>query len=331
MKKSILFYSAMVSLAIALSPVSAYSAGFQRAIVADPDGSPLEVGIWYPSQASEKSVTIDLATMSVGVDGQVEGRGLPLVLLSHGSGSSFMGHFDTAIALADAGYVVAAVTHTGDNHVDQKRSVYIMDRPRQISRVIDHMLTSWEGRAAINVERVGMFGFSSGGFTTLVSVGGRPDFSRIGPVCQQHPEDYACLLVAKSRRAGIAPPPASPIQDERIKAAVVVAPALGFTFSPAELKDVTVPIQLWRAEDDLILPHPRYAEEVRRSLPHMPDYRIVPKAGHFDFLPACDTELANVAPFICKSNPGFDRKQFHHAFNSAVLEFFDRTLRHKSI
>jgi predicted dienelactone hydrolase len=41
--------------------------------------------------------------------------------------------------------------------------------------------------------------------------------------------------------------------------AVVAAPALGFTFSPDGLKNVTVPVQLWRAEDDVIVPHPRYA------------------------------------------------------------------------
>jgi hypothetical protein len=40
--------------------------------------------------------------------------------------------------------------HTGDNYADQSRSADIMDRPRQVSRVIDHMLSTWEGRAAID-------------------------------------------------------------------------------------------------------------------------------------------------------------------------------------
>lgn len=249
--------------------------------------------------------------------------------MSHGTGGSFIGHFDTAIALADAGFVVAAVTHTGDNHADQSRSVDIMDRPRQISRVIDHMLATWDGRAAIDPARVGMFGFSAGGFTTLASIGGLPDFSKVGPVCRQYPGDFACQLLAKSG-GNVTEPTTSAIAnaaDPRIKAAVVAAPALGFSFAPDGLKNVKVPIQLWRAEDDAVLPHPRYAEAVRLALPQTPDYHVVPKAGHFDFLAPCSSALASIAPPICTSAPGFDRVGFHTSFNAAVVGFFNKTLR----
>ena len=101
-------------------------------------------------------------TMSVAVNGSVHGKALPLVVMSHGNGGSFLGHHDTAIALADAGFVVAAVTHTGDNYKDQSRGTDVMDRPRQMSRVIDHMLSSWDGRGTIDAARVGMFGFFVG-------------------------------------------------------------------------------------------------------------------------------------------------------------------------
>ncbi len=265
--------------------------------------------------------------MSVGLDGPVEGRALPLVVMSHGTGGSLMGNYDTAIALADAGYVVAAVTHTGDNIADHSRSIFVMDRPRHISQVINHMLSSWDGHAAINPARIGMFGFSAGGFTTLVSIGGLADFSRIGPMCREHPGDFACQLAAKTGQAGFPPPDPRPVQDQRIKAAVVAAPALGFTFSPDGLKNVNIPVQLWRAEDDALLPHPRYAEEVRRALPRAPDYRVVAKAGHFDFLAPCSPALANVAPAICKSDPGFDRIAFRQDFNPSVVDFFNKNLK----
>lgn len=252
---------------------------------------------------------------------------MPLVVMSHGTGSSFLGHDDTVIALADAGYVVVAVTHTGDNYADQSRSVFIMDRPKQISRVIDHMLSSWDGRATIDSEHIGMFGFSAGGFTTLVSIGGIADLSKVGPMCREHPDDFACQLMAKTGQAGIAPADSSLAQDQRIRAAVVAAPALGFTFSPDGLKNVRIPVQLWRAEDDAILPHPRFAEAVRRALPEVPDYHVVPKAGHFDFLAPCSVALANIAPAICKSDPGFDRVAFHQTFNASVVDFFGKNLK----
>lgn len=315
---------------LALTGACAHAAGFQRGFAADPDGKPLEIGIWYPSSAAVQPVAMGPTTMSVAVNGAVQGKALPLVLVSHGTGGSFLGHFDTAIALADAGFVVAAVTHTGDNYADQSRSVDIMDRPRQISRVIDHMLASWVGRAAIDPARVGMFGFSAGGFTTLASIGAVPDFSTIAPMCRQYPGDFACQLLAKSGGSNVAAPAASALTkaaDARIKAAVVAAPALGFSFAPDGLKNVKLPMQLWRAEDDTILPHPRYAEAVRLALPQAPEYHVVPKAGHFDFLAPCSSALATIAPPICSSAPGFDRVAFHASFNSAVVGFFSKTLR----
>ncbi|WP_211462330.1 alpha/beta hydrolase family protein [Collimonas silvisoli] len=117
-------------------------------------------------------------------------------------------------------------------------------------------------------------------------------------------------------------------KDPRIKAAVVAAPALGFAFAPDGLKNVTVPVQLWRAEEDAILPHPWYAEAVRLALPQPPEYHVVPKAGHFDFLHPCSEAFAARAPDICNSAPGFDRAAFHVMFNTSALAFFDKALKH---
>lgn len=317
----------LAALGLALSATAACAAGFQQGLAADPQGKALEIGIWYPSRAAAAPLAMGPNTQTVAVNSPVEGKGLPLVVVSHGTGGSFMGHYDSAIALADAGYVVAAVTHTGDNYRDQSRAIDIMDRPRQISRVIDHLLSTWDGRAHINPARIGIFGFSAGGFTALVNIGGVPDFTRIGPVCKDHPEDYGCQLLAKASPTDRSVPSTAPATDVRIKAAVIAAPALGFTFAPDGLKQVRVPVQLWRAEDDVILPHPRYAEAVRQALPQAPDYRVVSKAGHFDFLVPCSLALAQLAPEICKSAPGFDRAAFHQTFNAAVIEFFGKTLK----
>ena len=305
-----------------------HAAGFQHGFAADPNGKPLKIGIWYPSVATPKSLSIGPTTMSVALGGPVAGRGLPLVVMSHGTGGSFLGNVDTAVALADAGYVVAAVTHTGDNHADGSRSIFVADRARHIRSVIDHMLSGWEDRATVDPARIGIFGFSAGGFTALASIGGQADFSKLAPMCREHPNEYACQVIAKSGQAGLAPPDWSGARDPRIKAAVVAAPALGFTFTPDGLNNVTIPIQLWRAGDDAILPHPRYAEAVRRALPQEPDYRVVPGACHFDFMAPCGEALEKIAPAICTSGPGFDRLAFHQSFNTSVVDFFGKHLKH---
>ena len=204
-----------------------------------------------------------------------------------------------------------------------------MDRPRHISRVIDHMLTQWSGKDRIDAARIGVFGFSSGAFTALASVGGLADLARIAPHCQQHPGDYACQLMARqpAGTAALVTAMAQPAREARVRAAVVAAPALGFTFTQTSLAAVSVPVQLWRAEDDAVLPHPWYVEPVRAALPQPLDYRAVPKAGHFDFLAPCTPRFAAMAPPLCSSQSGFDREAFHREFNAAVVGFFKVALK----
>lgn len=324
--------AAAASLVITLAGAPAHAAGYQTGLAADPLGQPLEIGIWYPSAAKPASLTLGPTTLHVARGAAVQGRNLPLVVISHGNGGFFLSHHDTASALADSGFVVVAVTHTGDSYADQSRSTFVMDRPRHISRVLDHMLGTWPDRGVIDPARIGVFGFSSGGFTALVSIGGLPDFNRVQPLCAQHPGDYACGLLARSGGNVPALPTygTSGAADPRIRAAVVAAPALGFTFSAEGLKNVKVPVQLWRAENDVIVPHPRYAEAVRLALPQAPDYRVVANAGHFDFLAPCSSALAAIAPPICTSAPGFDRAAFHADFHGAVVAFFGKTLAGRS-
>src|SRR5215510_2632066 len=81
---------------------------------------------------------LGLFQQAVAPKAALTGDRLPLVLISHGVGGSLASHYDTVLALAQAGFVVAAVTHTGDNSQDQSfvgNRRDLIDRPRQISRV----------------------------------------------------------------------------------------------------------------------------------------------------------------------------------------------------
>lgn len=309
--------------------MSVQAAGFQLVDTKGATHQPMQVAIWYPSAALPAETSMGLGFQNVAAGGKIEGRSLPLVIISHGTGGSAFSHFDTALALADAGFVVAAVAHPGDNHADQSKSVFVLNRPEHVKRAIDYMLAEWPDHDHIDARRVGIFGFSAGGFTALVSAGGKPDLTLIGPHCAKHPGHFACMLLSKHN--GPLPQSESTstvnLKENRIRAAVVAAPALGFTFGDEGLRDVRIPIQLWRAEDDTVLPHPWYAEAVRNALPVPPEYHVVPKAGHFDFLASCSERLAAVAPQICTSQQGFDRNAFHEKFNADVVAFFSKTLR----
>ena len=296
-----------------------------------PDGSnpPIEVGLWYPAQGTPRATRVGLFTQALVPDGVPLGRNLPLVVISHGNGGDFAGHSDTALALAEAGFVVAAPTHTGDNYRDQSRALDLPGRVRQLSAVIGAVTAAWMP-GAVDAARIGAFGFSAGGLTVLIAAGGEPDLRRIGPHCAAHPSFFDCRLIAA--RTGTAAPAGAargaPFpHDPRIRAIAVAAPALGFAFDAGRLRAVTVPVQLWGAGDDAVLPDPFYAEAVRSALPSPPEFHLVPHAGHFDFLAPCSAALARVAPPICTSEVGFDRAGFHRAFDAALIGFFTRTLR----
>ena len=304
------------------------AAGFQTLEIANPAGKPISVAVWYPSADAVQPRKLGTFSQSVASDGAIQGKALPLVLISHGNGGYQYSHHDTALALADAGYIVAAPTHPGDNYADQSAALDILARPRHMSATLDYLLGKWQHREHIAPSRIGIFGFSSGGLTALVSIGAQPDLKKVFSHCAAHPKQFACTLVAahgeQARHA--ASTATAGLHDTRFRAAVIAAPALGFTFDAAALRSVTIPVQLWRAEEDEILPHPWYAEQVHLGLAREHDYRVVPGAGHFDFLAPCTAQLAAIAPAICTSQAGFDRSVFHRKFNADLLAWFNKTL-----
>jgi predicted dienelactone hydrolase len=317
---------AALALTATAAPALAANAGFTVVQAADPQGgAPITVGIWYPTDAPAKPMQLGIADQVAAPGAPLVGDHLPLVVMSHGNGGFFGGHADTAQALAEAGFVVAALTHTGDNYADQSRATDMPNRPRQLSVLIDYMLTASPMHAAIDPARVGAFGFSSGGFTVLVAAGGEPDLTMVAPHCKAHPDFFDCKLTASH------PLPANVSKavwthDARIKAVVSAAPAIGYSFSKAGLSKVTMPLQLWRAENDQILPDPFYASTVRANLPKAPDWHVVPNAGHFDFLTPCNDMGRTTAAAICGSAPGFDRAAFHKDFDAKVVGFFKANL-----
>jgi predicted dienelactone hydrolase len=325
------FATVCAALALVFSPAAAQAAnvGFSELRVANGDGKPLAVGVWYPTGAAPEDRPIDLYVQHVAPNGPVEGHRLPLIVVSHGNGGALADHFDTAVALAEAGFVVAAVSHTGDTHGDQSRAAYIMDRSQHIKRLIDFMLNEWSDHARIDAGRVGMFGFSSGGTTALISIGGVPDLRLTEAHALAHPDYYDAQMAKRLSLAFVRSdaPRDTWVRDTRIKAAVIAAPAMGYAFGRLGLKEVSVPIQLWRAESDHILPHPDYAEAVRIALPTPPEYHVVPNADHFDFMTPCSEALRQRVPQICISHPGFDRAAFHQTFNREVVRFFEEKLR----
>jgi predicted dienelactone hydrolase len=272
----------------------------QQASADDPGHQPIPLVIWTPSQRA---------------------AGVPLVVLSHGTGAGPLSHVDTAKALAEAGFVVVAPMHPGDNFEDDSavgKPAWFVDRSRHLSRVIGFMLERWSGHSSIDSKRIGTFGFSAGATTALIALGGELDLTSVGPHCATSPE-FVCKII---RQTEDTEPPVW-THDARVRAAVIAAPGLGFAFKPESLAAVDVPVQLWGGSADETVPYASNTARVQKALPGPLDFHDVPDAVHLSFLSPCTAESPR---FLCQDKPGFDRVAFHERFNRAVVAFFQRSL-----
>lgn len=288
-------------------------------------GPNLTGAIWYPCEAKPKDV--ELGDLGVGVDYgligvtdcPVTGAKLPLVIVSHGYVGWFGGHHDTAAALADAGFVVAAINHPGDSAKDSSKkddlSSFVL-RPTDMVRLLDFMLQDWKDRAVVDPAKIGLFGFSKGGYTGLALIGAAPDFGRYARGCTD------ASKFCEQLRSGEIPALA---QDARIRAAVIADPIPGF-FMQSNLAAIRIPVQFWRAEVGIGIIDPEGTARVARALPGKPEVHSV-RASHFAFLAPCSPQLRAALPRICTDKPAeFDRSAFHREFNESVARFFHEQL-----
>jgi predicted dienelactone hydrolase len=122
----------------------------------------LSGAIWYPCAAEPTRVALGMLSVGAEFDLKgvencpVTGAKLPLVVFSHGRGGWFGANHDTEEALADAGFIVAAINHPGDTTNDSSRRDTLPvwgSRPADMVRLLDFMLNDWKDRATIDPPR----------------------------------------------------------------------------------------------------------------------------------------------------------------------------------
>ncbi|MBW7968547.1 dienelactone hydrolase [Bradyrhizobium sp. BR 10289] len=294
-------------------------------VPADVSGPALAGVVWTP--CATRPVPSETAALPGVVNCPIDGKGLPLIVVSHGRRGSFLAHSDTATALADAGFVVAAINHPGDTAKDAGRTdafSVLIERPQDMRRLTDFMLGVWKEAPVLDPQRIGLFGFSRGAYTGLVVIGGNPDFGALAGLCEKTGASTPKCVAVREGRA----PTEAPVHDPRIKAAIIADPPLiEGLFTRERLAEVTIPMLLWRSAlggDGVV---PEAIDELVPALSVRPDYRIAPNSSHFSFVRPCPPQLAEAAPVLCTDPPGFDRRAFHAEFNAAAVTFFRTQLK----
>ena len=291
------------------------------------------VALYYPTKDLARPMTMGPYTLNVAIRGEPERQVKGLILLSHGTGGSELGHSSLAEALARSGYLVAALRHPGDNWQDTSLltndpSRYFVERPRQASRVIDALLSdpAWKDRIARDAQgpRVGAVGHSAGGYTVLALAGARADLARIGAHCQANAAAdpiFCGMGRARLASAGLG----LDVADRRVRALVAMSP-VGVTLTADSLASFKLPVRIYVAELDRFLVPKFHTDWVASKLPGA-DIRRVPNAGHFAFMDKPKWPLPTADGDVGADPEGFDRAAFLWQLAEQLPAFFDQAWR----
>ncbi|SED99645.1 alpha/beta hydrolase family protein [Bradyrhizobium erythrophlei] len=326
----------LLALPVLMSPTAAEAAeaGWRQLTIPVSPTNPtaIPVALYYPTQTPARAIPMGAFTVRVAIGAPPDAKFKGLIILSHGTGGSEIGHTSLAEALAQHGYLVAALRHPGDNWEDhsiwqQPPGTFFTERPRQASRVIDALLAApeWKDKIATDAQgpRIGAAGHSAGGYTVIALAGGQVELSRIGEHCKTDSKDDPLFC---SMGGGSKSPPATtllpPATDPRVRAVVAMAPA-GVFFTAASLATIKTSTAVYAAERDRWLVPRFHAEWVAQNVPHA-EFHMIPNAWHFAFMDRPGTPIQTLDGDAAADPPGFDRELLLTQLRNDLPAFFDK-------
>ena len=204
---------------------------------------PVRIYLWEPQVAAPDGLT-------------------RLVLLSHGTGASGRDLAWLAEPLAQAGFLVAAVDHHGNNWVDGYAApgfVLVWERPADLRHALNFL------ERERRIDWVGTAGFSAGGYAAAALLGARLDAELLrllvegrlpDPAIPEYPGAFEWLrrTTTPDTIGDLLKAAGSDQSDDRVRAAFLVCPGDGGMSSAASLRAVTRPVEIRWADADVITP-----------------------------------------------------------------------------
>ena len=185
---------------------------------------------------------------------------VPLIIVSNGLGAKRSRFAELATYLASYGFAVAIPEHPGTSHRRQQEFIEglhqenfeatdFVDRPLDISFVLDSLakMNRNELNNKLDLENVGIFGYSIGGTTALSLAGANLDFAHLERECNETLDLTNISTLYQCRALEITKRNVS-LADDRIDAAFLFVPFGNILFSESELKKVKTPM-LWQVVD----------------------------------------------------------------------------------
>lgn len=262
--------------------------------------------IMYPTGTAEQTVQLGPYPTELASDAEVLEGTFPLVLISHGTGSTPFAYRMLAQHLARNGFIVGMPEHPFNNRNDNSLEgtmQNLANRPRHIRMAIDWFFVNEGFAEKVIPNDVSVIGHSLGGYTALAAAGGEPtSFPHESPDGQP-------------QRIEVTP-------DPRIQSLVLLAPASVWFQSEEALRMINIPILMLDAEKDPFTPA-FHAQIIMNGVADRDkvQYRTVQNAGHFSFLSPFPASMVSPSFPPSQDPPGFDRIQFQEELYAEITRF----------
>ncbi|MCQ8184317.1 alpha/beta hydrolase family protein [Parvularcula maris] len=306
---------------------------------------PVTTTLWYPANASSEMSLVEIPSdRPIFVGGFAarnaaiaEERAYPLVLLSHGTGGSGLQMMWLGRALAEQGYIAAAVDHHGNTAAEERYDPRGFRMPwhraQDLSVVIDRLLEDEQWGSSIDQENVAAAGFSLGGYTVTALAGGLTDLDRLASFCagperdatcepqSEYPdaeEDFVALLEHDPALDEAIRQSQRDFSDPRITRFALLGPALLQAFTDDSLRAIEASVLVIGGGDDDIAPVATNAKRLADLAPEA-TLHVAEGANHYAFLDPCTARGRRFVP-AC-ADGGASRQSVHEETIALLLDF----------
>ncbi|NVK75711.1 MAG: dienelactone hydrolase family protein [Oceanospirillaceae bacterium] len=307
-------------------------------------GKNLAITVWYPSDKNGQRIQVGNTQIFKGVsaiENALPTKGShPLVVLSHGSGSNIQSMAWLATSLAKAGFIVAGPNHprttTGDSTPEDTPKLW--ERTHDLSTLISFLTSDDKWHEYVDVNRIGVIGFSLGGAAAMEIAGARADLDDYVHYCEKFPTMADCHWFA-SGQAYIDGRPVKvdafdlrqvdralfeqSNRDVRIKSAVLVDPSVAMAFNKQSLEDIHIPMTFINLGRPETVPVSVAAKTLAKEAPQGTIVNVN-DAVHFSFLPECQNsakaflkKIGEIDP-LCEDGGTRARADIHAELESLI-------------
>jgi predicted dienelactone hydrolase len=325
--------AASQALAAQNDPGTRYRAGYEASRITDPARTrPIHLDVWYPAEADETTHRYGLLSTGRVAHGAPMAAGrFPVILLSHGALGAATNYSWIAERLARSAFVIVGVSHFGESRVFGEATIDLATvadfgaRTRDFSFALDFVLQRSKWASGVDGGRVGALGHSSGGATVAMLAGGqyRPEAMAAFCLSKEGNTDRGCGYRAGAPTQTVSAPP---IAESRVRAVVLLDPAVGPGFDSPGLARVKAPALVVGSVANDFMPFALNAQRYAGFLPNAEAIRLDRGEGHFVYLDECSAPVEAMGIKICSDRPSVVRGDVHRRLGASVVDFLTRQL-----